>query len=140
MRWKIVWGILAALIAASAGAAHFVAAQQTESVSYVRSVELEGKSAQIEFMLPVDVVYAADTGSMRPTFDDDVLIVAEPENLAVGDIIVYEGGEDLIVHRIVGIEFSDGQPMYRLKGDNNFWDDGLIPESVIKWKVIGILY
>jgi len=139
MRWNAVLVVLSAL-ALIAGIAHFAFAQEVSEGSYVRAVEADGKHAKIEFMVPVDVVYAEKTGSMRPTFDDDALIVTEPENLQVGDIVVYSNGERLIVHRIVGVEVSKGEMFYRLKGDNNFLDDGLFPESAIKWKVVGILY
>jgi signal peptidase I len=140
MNYKALLLILAALIAATAGAAQFAAAHQVSGGSYVTSAEADGNGASILFNAPVSIIYAADTGSMKPTFDNDVLIVAPPENLAVGDIIVYEKGADLIVHRITGIEYSDGKPFYRLKGDNNFWDDGLIPGTAVKWKVVGIVY
>lgn len=140
MRWTVIFLMVVALIATTAGAAHFAAAQRTGGVSYVRSINPDGKSAEIEFMVPVGVIYATDTGSMRPTFDDDALIVTEPENLAVGDVVVYESDKGYIVHRIVGIEFSGREPMYRLRGDNNLWDDGPVPASAIRWKVIGVLY
>lgn len=71
--------------------------------------------------------YVVSSGSMEPVLDvNDVLIVRNGgswEELVVGDIIVFnrpEGGDRVIVHRIVDIdEDADGDITIRTKGDAN---------------------
>ncbi|MBQ8860156.1 MAG: hypothetical protein IJ015_02320 [Ruminococcus sp.] len=49
-----------------------------------------------------------------------------PETYVIGDIITYKGylqnnehlGEQLICHRIVGVQDRDGEPVYQTQGDN----------------------
>lgn len=87
--------------------------------------------------------YAA-TGSMRPVLDSDsngIRIIPKSENqLKTGDIVTYEQGNDLIVHRIVEIgEDSEGR-YFITKGDNNSADDGKIRFSQIRYVTIGVLY
>lgn len=82
------------------------------------------------------------SGSMEPTYSvDDLIIVREAESYEVGDIIVYQSGGALIVHRIVLIEGE----MITTKGDANNTSDQPIEASAVKGKVaicipkIGIL-
>ncbi|MEM5804688.1 MAG: S26 family signal peptidase [Candidatus Aenigmatarchaeota archaeon] len=110
------------------------------SGTYLDDISCQANGCSLKFTSDVDIAKALATGSMRPTFDDDTLIIAKPVDLRVGDIVLYRRGSDLIVHRIVAIEERSEGIFYKMKGDNNLWDDGFWPESAIEWKVIGVLY
>ncbi|MFQ6010078.1 MAG: S24/S26 family peptidase [Candidatus Aenigmatarchaeota archaeon] len=110
------------------------------SETYLKDISCSDSACSVEFNQDIEIAKALDTGSMLPTFDDDTLIIAKPDSLGIGDIVLYRSGKDLIVHRIVGIDSRAGERYYKMKGDNNLWDDGWFPESAIEWKVIGVLY
>lgn len=86
--------------------------------------------------LPMPFGYGAAvvlTGSMEPTImADDLIIVADQESYNTDDIVVYQSGDILVVHRIV--EISDDTVI--TKGDANQATDDPIAPSVIKGKVI----
>lgn len=81
-------------------------------------------------------VMAVVSGSMEPTFYKGDLIVSKgvpPENLEVGDVIVYKNpirGID-VVHRIVAKEERGNHIYFFTKGDNNMtnpeWDQKTMP-------------
>ncbi len=87
----------------------------------------------------------ADTNSMDPVIDSGANgIVIRPKSEAeikMGDIVSYQQGADLVVHRIVGIGSDEIGTFYTTKGDNNSASD---PEKVrfgqIKYKTIAIIY
>lgn len=45
------------------------------------------------------------------------------EQLELYDVVVYQNGENLVIHRIVSIEEQNGQKYYFLRGDANNTDD-----------------
>ena len=50
----------------------------------------------------------------------DVIILWRPNNLAVGDVLVFQGGKPQpIIHRIVKVFEEDGKTYYQTKGDHN---------------------
>ena len=53
------------------------------------------------------------------TGDIMVLRGKSPEDIEVGDIIVYQGARDPIIHRVVKKWFEDGHYYYQAKGDHN---------------------
>jgi signal peptidase len=76
------------------------------------------------------------SGSMEPTISkDDVILVQAQSDYALHDIVVYQSGDTLIVHRIVRME----DDKVWTKGDANTDEDAAIEKSAIKGKVIGIL-
>lgn len=89
--------------------------------------------------LPMPMGYGAAivlTGSMEPTImEDDLILVAKKPVYAVGDIVVYQSGNILVVHRIVDI--ADG--LITTRGDANQTDDAPVEASAIKGKVISII-
>lgn len=89
--------------------------------------------------LPMPLGYGAAvalTGSMEPTITgDDLIIVTEQENYELDDIVVYQSGSILVVHRIVEI---DGDAV-TTRGDANQAADEPVDMSVIKGKVIAII-
>lgn len=86
--------------------------------------------------LPMPFGYGAAvvlSGSMEPTLSvNDLIIVQEAPTYAIDDIVVFQGGNDLIVHRIISLE--DG--MCHTQGDANNIADEPIEMSKIKGKVI----
>lgn len=87
-------------------------------------------------VLPMPFGYGAAvvlSGSMEPTImTDDLIIVREEADYEVGDVVVYQNGKLLVVHRIVAM---DGETV-TTRGDANNVDDGAIELSQIKGKVI----
>jgi signal peptidase len=81
----------------------------------------------IWFAFGANPFYVVSSGSMEPVLKvNDVLIVRDGgswEGLNVGNIIVFnrpEGGDRVIVHRIVDIDVDGGgEMMVRTKGDAN---------------------
>lgn len=73
------------------------------------------------------------TGSMSPAIEPgDMIIIREGEEYGKGDIILYESGESLVTHRIVG-EREEG---FVTKGDANNAEDGeAVKEEDIKGRV-----
>ena len=89
--------------------------------------------------LPMPMGYGAAvtlTGSMEPTImPDDLIIVAEQDSYETNDIVVYQSGSILVVHRIISI---DGESVVT-QGDANPVADEPIEASLIKGKVIAIV-
>lgn len=87
--------------------------------------------------LPMPFGYGAAvvlTGSMEPTIGQDALIfVRADDQYEVGDIVVYQSGHMLVVHRIESI---DGDTVIT-RGDANNASDAPVSLSVIKGQVIG---
>jgi signal peptidase len=74
------------------------------------------------------------SGSMEPVLAvDDLVFIRETQDIAVGDIIVYQSGQELIIHRVVGL---DGQ-MVVTKGDANNVADEPFDLSAVKGKMTG---
>ncbi|MCK4996944.1 signal peptidase I [Candidatus Pacearchaeota archaeon] len=86
----------------------------------------------------------ADTGSMKPFFDEGANgIRIKPtvaEEIKVGDIISYRSFGFLVVHRVTE-KGQDNKGIYFMtKGDNNSFSDGKIRFKDIEYITIGILY
>lgn len=74
------------------------------------------------------------SGSMEPTFSEGtLLIIKEAKETKPGEIVVYQAGEELIVHRVVAI---DGDKIIA-KGDANRSCDEPFDKSALKGRVIG---
>ena len=73
------------------------------------------------------------SGSMEPTFSKgDLIVVKETDIVAVDDIVVYQDGGSLVVHRVVDI--ADGS--ITTQGDANNAADDPIERSAIKGTVL----
>lgn len=73
------------------------------------------------------------SGSMEPTIAvDELILVKAEDSYEVGDVVVYQTGKMLVVHRIVAM---DGETV-TTRGDANNVDDGAIEPAQIKGKVI----
>ena len=86
--------------------------------------------------LPMPFGYGAAvvlTGSMEPTImADDLILVQEREGYEPGDIVVYQSGSVLVVHRIVAMD----ETTVTTRGDANNTDDTPVRREMIKGEVI----
>lgn len=97
--------------------------------------------------LPPDIwlTTVADTNSMDPTIDVRHTTVLTNhisyENLAVGDVVVYNVGGGDIIHRIIKMETDNQGRKYTAKGDNNSYADPyILRDTHIKWLLLAIFY
>lgn len=73
------------------------------------------------------------SGSMEPAIAvDELIIVRAEDGYEVGDVVVYQTGHMLVVHRIVAL---DGETV-TTRGDANNTDDAPIALTQVKGKVI----
>ena len=86
--------------------------------------------------LPMPFGYGAAvvlSGSMEPTImTDELIIVTQEDAYQVGDVVVYQSGRILVVHRIVAMD----EETVTTRGDANNVDDEPIPPEHIKGKVV----
>ena len=74
------------------------------------------------------------SGSMEPSLGiDDLIIVKAQDDYLVDDVVVYQSGNSLIVHRIISI---DGETVIT-QGDANNTPDEAIDAGLISGKVVG---
>lgn len=74
------------------------------------------------------------SGSMEPTFSKGTLLfVKDTRDVQVGDIVVYQSGRELIVHRVITL--SEDEVI--TQGDANNVADEPFARTQIKGKVIG---
>lgn len=87
--------------------------------------------------------YAA-TGSMKPTFDENAngirIIPQSEDEINVGDIVTYQSGDSLIVHRVIEKNKDKDGVYFITKGDNNTISDGKIRFKDIKYVTIAIVW
>ncbi len=73
------------------------------------------------------------SGSMEPTLHvNDLVIVRSAETYAVGDVIVFQQGGDLIIHRIISIDAAAEK--LQTQGDANNSADAPIAFTQVKGK------
>ncbi len=91
---------------------------------------LLGEQMPMPFGVGASVVLS---GSMEPELSvNDLIIVKETDTLRVGQIIVYQDGNSLVVHRIIAI---DGDRI-TTQGDANTGADEPITAEAVKGEVI----
>lgn len=74
------------------------------------------------------------SGSMEPTFSKGTLLfIKETKEAEVGDIVVYQAGQELIVHRVIALA---GEEVIT-RGDANNVADEPFDRSELKGRVIG---
>ena len=74
------------------------------------------------------------SGSMEPSLSvDDLIFVKECDQYQVDDIVVFQSGSELIVHRVIEI---DGTTLIT-KGDANNVADSPVDVELVKGKLIG---
>ena len=85
-------------------------------------------------------LYQIMSGSMEPTIHvGDAVITKEVPELNEGDILAYENGQSITVHRVIKVYTEGDKRMYEAQGDNNNApDQGLIMPEQVKGKVVFI--
>lgn len=87
-------------------------------------------------VLPMPFGYGAAvvlSGSMEPTImTNEMIIVKAQDSYEVGDVVVYQSGYSLVVHRIIAMD----DQMVTTRGDANNVDDEPMELSRIKGEVI----
>ena len=83
-------------------------------------------------------LYQIMSGSMEPTIHvGDAVVTKEVPELNVGDILAYENGQAITVHRVIKVYTEGDKRMYEAQGDNNNApDQGLIMPEQVKGKVV----
>ncbi len=72
------------------------------------------------------------SGSMEPTLSvNDLVIVRAAESYAEGDVVVYQSGSSLVIHRIVRVE----DEYVVTKGDANNTEDDPVSLSAVKGRL-----
>lgn len=73
------------------------------------------------------------SGSMEPTFSKGtLLLVKETKDVATGDIVVYQSGQELIVHRVINVN----NDQVTTQGDANNVADPTFEKAQVKGVVI----
>ena len=100
------------------------------------NVYLANANSLVGNQLPMPFGYGATvvlSGSMEPEFSKgDLIVVNETDTYEVNDIVVFQDGNSLVVHRIINI---DGETI-TTKGDANKSADEPINISAVKGKVL----
>lgn len=92
---------------------------------------LAGNAMPMPFGFGISVVLS---GSMEPELSvDDLVFVIKADDYKVGDVVVYQYGSSLVIHRIDTI---DGDEIVT-KGDDNDTKDDPISRAMIKGKAVG---
>lgn len=92
---------------------------------------LAGNAMPMPFGFGMSVVLS---GSMEPVLSvNDLVFVLESDHYDVGDIVVYQDGSALVIHRIISV---DGDEIITM-GEANTAPDEPITVSAIKGKAIG---
>lgn len=100
------------------------------SVYLTNANSLAGNKLPMPFGYGTAVVLS---GSMEPVLSvNDVIIVHESESYDINDIVVYDSGSSMIVHRII----EQHGDMFITKGDANNTSDEPISREAVKGKVI----
>jgi signal peptidase len=88
--------------------------------------------------LPMPFGYGASvvlSGSMEPALSvNDLVILKETQDVEIGDVIVYESGSELIIHRVLDV---DGDTI-TTKGDANNIADEPFDRSLVRGKMIAV--
>ena len=100
------------------------------------NVYLANASRLLGNQLPMPFGYGAAvvlSGSMEPEFSEgDLIVVTQADTYKVNDIVVFQDGKSLVVHRIISI---DGETI-TTQGDANQTADEPIMVSAVKGKVL----
>lgn len=117
--------------------------------SYTRPRLYNLKKEQYAKQNNITVWTVKNTNSMEPLIDDNTIVVAEWINhnndiIKIGDICIYVSArkDKYIIHQVIDIKSfdtkNDALPKYKFKGINNYFSDGWIYQSDIRYRVFEI--
>jgi len=83
-------------------------------------------------------IYLIMSGSMEEEISvEDAVLIKETYDIQKGDIIAFQNGNSVTVHRIVNIKTEGNKKLYQTKGDNNnIEDSNLVEQNQIKGKYV----
>lgn len=83
-------------------------------------------------------IYLIMSGSMEEEISvEDAVLIKETNDIQKGDIIAFQNGNSVTVHRIVNIKTDGNKKLYQTKGDNNnIEDSNLVEQNQIKGKYV----
>ena len=86
-----------------------------------------------------------DTNSMDPFIDEDAHAIEisplDADSINIGDVISYQSGDIIIVHRVVEKGEDDKGIYYIVKGDNNRFGDPLkVRFEDVRGVVVAVIY
>ena len=124
------------------------AGDQLSPYDHIKEEQIRMYDDRVEILLPgkqLSWARFADSNSMDPVFDSTAnsieIIPQSPDDIHVGDIIAFQYGESLIVHRVVKIDYDEQGWYAQTAGDNtDMADAGKRRFEDIKYITIGILY
>jgi signal peptidase len=100
------------------------------AVYSINARRIVGNAMPMPFGVGLSVILS---GSMEPTLSvNDLVVVKAADSYTVDDIVVYQSGSTLVIHRIVDIQGD----VYITKGDANNTADEPIGLAVIKGKEV----
>lgn len=109
--------------------------------------QIKAKDNTITFLSyekPLFLFRVADTGSMHPCITGNstaINIIPENESeINIGDIVSFDDGKDLVVHRVIKIGKDKKGIYFITKGDNVLWHTEKIRFKDIKYKKIAVIY
>ena len=95
----------------------------------INARRLLGNAMPMPFGIGASIVLS---GSMEPTLSvNDLIVVRASDEYAVGDVIVYQSGSNLIIHRIVRL---DGDSIVT-QGDANNVEDAPVSPAAVKGRL-----
>lgn len=111
----------------------FAAAVLGVNIYLWNAKSLMGNTLPMPFGYGMAVVLS---GSMEPTIMiDDLIVVAAREDYQENDIVVYQNGSMLVVHRIIELQ----PDTVITQGDANNTPDAPVRKEMIKGKVVGCI-
>ena len=111
-------------------------------------IDLKTKENKADWVAPLYGAYVIASGSMEPTimtYDAIVTKRVDSNKLDVNDIITYRSEDPyssgvMITHRIIAIDYENGERLYTLKGDDNNTSDRLkVKSNQIYGKVVMVI-
>jgi len=103
-----------------------------------------GDKLLIDFGRNISLSSYASTGSMSPVFDEKSngirIVPTSADEIDLGDIITFEDGSKLIVHRVIEKGYDDKGLYFITKGDHNDFSDGKVRYEDVKFITVGVLY
>lgn len=105
------------------------------NIYFWNAYQLVGNAMPMPLGYSVAVVLS---GSMEPELSvNDLVFIHQEDNYEVGDVVIYQSGDELIIHRIININEEAG--IVETKGDANNASDNPIFYDDIKGKMIGCI-